>query len=247
MVITFDPDLGHFQTWTAVYPDSIMQFANVPQDPLLFFKDMCAPRPLSPSQLQGILYRVRADRIPYIGQPQAQLDDQNHLPQVEQLDDIDDIDSEPEEKRVEEEIKPARIQKCKYMDLSEMSLMNQGDITPVILRHVQRARESFPWDTYGNTHLYSSLSDIDGAGRGAFTRHQIVAEKFLGWYLDSPFGYPDSDDDDEADTITAYRHNDDEARVYRDAWDSKNSRPTCLVALMNDPLDPLSQPSVGST
>jgi hypothetical protein len=58
-------------------------------------------------------------------------------------------------------------------------------------------------------------------------RHQIVAEKLLGWYLDSPFGYPDTNDDG-ADTITANRYHDNEARVYRDAWDSKNSRPTCF-------------------
>ena len=54
---------------------------------------------------------------------------------------------------------------------------------------------------YGTRHLYASLSDIDKAGRGAFMRHQIDAEAFLGWYIDSPSGYPDSDDDD-SNTMT---------------------------------------------
>ena len=76
------------------------------------------PDPFVQRPLQSILYRVRADRIPYIGQPQGLLDDEDHLSQVEQLEDINDIVSEPEEKRVEEEIKPARIRKCKYKDLS---------------------------------------------------------------------------------------------------------------------------------
>ena len=34
-----------------------------------------------------------------------------------------------------------------------------------------------------------------GADRGAFMRHQIGAEAFLGWYTDPPSGYPDFDDD----------------------------------------------------
>ena len=76
-----------------------------------------------------------------------------------------------------------------------------------------------------------------GAGRGAFMRHQIDAEAFLGWYVDSPSGYPDSDDDD-SNTITAYRYHDDDARVYRDAWDPKAGSPSCLAALAKDPLDP---------
>ncbi len=90
--------------------------------------------------------------------------------------------------------------------------MDQTDITRVNLRHVQRAQEGSPWDSYGTRHLYASLSDIDEAGRGAFMRHQIDAEAFLGWYVDSPSGYPDSDDYD--------------SRVYRDAWYPVNLRPT---------------------
>ncbi len=50
-------------------------------------------------------------------------------------------------------------------------------------------------------------------------------------------GYPDSDDKN-SNNITAYRYDDDEARMYRDAGDPVNLRPTCLVALGNDPLDP---------
>jgi hypothetical protein len=187
IVITFDPNLGHFQTWTAVYPDSVMQLAKVPQD-LLLFSDMCTclfpaslPDPLVQRPLQGNLFRIRANRTPYIGQ---------------QLERLNDLEPDSEEKRADDEIRPARIRKCKQTDLSEISLMNQADITPVNQRHVRRAQESFPWNKSGNTHLYSSLSDIDGAGRGAFMRHQVGVEEFLGWYVDSPSGYPDSDDDD---------------------------------------------------
>ena len=67
-------------------------------------------------------------------------------------------------------------------------------------------------------------------------RHQIGAEAFLGWYTDPPSGYPDFDDDGTT-TITVYRYHDDDTGVYRDAWDPVNLHPTCLVALVNDPLD----------
>jgi hypothetical protein len=176
----------------------------------------------------GSFFVSGADRTPYIGQQLEQLGNHDHIPRVE---------PEMDEKYSEDEIRPARIQKCKYMDLSEISLMDQVDITLFNPRHAQRAQEGFPWDSYGTRHLYASLSDIDEAGRGAFMHHQIDAEAFLGWYLDSPSGYPDSDDDD-SNTITAYRYHDDDARVYRDAWDPVNLRLTCLVALVNDPLDP---------
>ena len=48
-------------------------------------------------------------------------------------------------------------------------------------------------------------------------RQQIGAEAFLGWFIDPPSRYPDSDDD--SNTITVYRYHDDAAGVYRDAWD----------------------------
>ena len=58
-----------------------------------------------------------------------------------------------------------------------------------------------------------------------------VPRRLSGWYTDPPSSYPDSDDDDSA-TITVYRYHDDDAEVYRDAWDPMNLRPTCLVAMV---------------
>ena len=62
--------------------------------------------------------------------------------------------------------------------------------------------------------------------------HQIDADAFLGWYTYPPSGYPDLEDD-FLETITAYRNHDDDAGVYRDAWNPEKLRLTCLVALVN--------------
>ena len=97
--------------------------------------------------------------------------------------------------------------------------MDQADITPDNPRQVPRAQVEFPWDSYGTRHLYASISDIHGAGRGTFMRHQIGADAFLGWYTDPSSDYPDSDD------------------VGSTTWDPVNLRPTCLAAFENGPLD----------
>ena len=82
----------------------------------------------------GSFFVSGADRTPYIGQQLEQVGDHDHIPRMEQL---DDLEPEMDEKYSEDEIRPARIRKCKYMDLSEISLMDQVDITPVNPRHAQ--------------------------------------------------------------------------------------------------------------
>ena len=242
IVITFDPDEGHFLTWTTVYPcTSLIHQASstdyFPQD-LMWFAHMCSrlfpassPDPLVQCPVHEISFRFRAERNLYTPQQPELFEDHNDIPRVEQL---DDVELEVEEKQVDNQLHSTRRRKCKYSDLSERSLMCHGEELPPV-NPVSRIREAFPWDPYGSRHLYGSVSDIENADRGAFMCHR--AEDigiFLGWYREGD----QKADKDSSETVTTYRFHDIEADVYRDAWDSKNRRPTCLVALINDPLDP---------
>ena len=223
-------------TFFTPHPDyranlSALMRDEFPHD-LMLFAEMCTrlfpdslPDPLTRCPAHLIPTRIRADRTPYISQQLEQFEDHDDTPRVEQL---DDVEFELEERHADNHSKAARIRKFKYSDLSERSLMSQGDSLPDI--SIKRVREEFSWDLYGSKHLYVSESDIEGAGRGAFMCHQVDIEQFLGWYTDPPIPQKASGhqnvDDDSSETITAYRYHDDDAGVYRDAWDPKNLRPT---------------------
>ena len=90
-------------------------------------------------------------------------------------------------------------------------------------------------DLHGSKHLYVSSSDIEGAGQGAFMSHPVEADSFLCWYTD-PRSHCPNLEDTCPETSTAYPYHDDDARVYRDAWDPVYIRPTCLAAFVNDTL-----------
>ena len=72
LVITFDPDPGHFQTWTLAYPpQSIFCHMNVAHQNLLLFVKMCSrmfpvalPDPLFDCPLREVTFHIRADVIP---------------------------------------------------------------------------------------------------------------------------------------------------------------------------------------
>ncbi len=150
--------------------------------------------PLARFPARLIPTRIRAERNLYIHQQLELLEDLDDIPCVEQL---DDVEFELEEKQADNQSKTTRVRKCKYSDLSERSLMSQGEFPPE--NPVDRVREEFSWDSHGFKHLYGSVSDIEDAGRDAFMRHRADdIGQFLGWYAVIPPktpGYQKVDDD----------------------------------------------------